>query len=199
MAVHRDADGELDGYIHYELSWNDDPLGVDTGSGHVHEVWAVDAGAELALWEYVLGIDLVRTVRVDELAPDSVLFAAAADQRAVRLVTRWDEQWLRILDVDAALTARTYGPATPVTIAVAERDGTTRGTWRVAGEGAERSDGATPDVTTDIAGLSAAYLGSTSWWELVATGRATATGPAAIVGADALFASRPLAFCGSFF
>ena len=52
---------------------------------------------------------------------------------------------------------------------------------------------------TDTAGISAAYLGSTSWWELVATGRAVAAHAVATGRADAVFAHRPLAFSGTFF
>ncbi len=46
--------------------------------------------------------------------------------------------------------------------------------------------------------LSAAYLGTVSWSELAAVGRVVGDADA-VARADDLFASRPLAWCGSFF
>ena len=84
-----------------------------------------------------------------------------------------------------------------MTIAVTDgRYDDNTGSW-TTGPTAKRTD-TTAGIATDIAGLSAAYLGSTSWWELVAGGRASGDADA-VRRADALFAHRPLAFCGSFF
>jgi hypothetical protein len=52
---------------------------------------------------------------------------------------------------------------------------------------------------TDIAGLSTVYLGGPSWSEAAAIGLVEARHPDALDVADALFASRPLPFCGTFF
>ena len=76
---------------------------------------------------------------------------------------------------------------------------TNDGTYEIAPHGAKRTDAPDADIVTDIAGLSAAYLGGTTWHSLAATGRATAANPADITLADALFHSTPLPFCGTFF
>jgi predicted acetyltransferase len=121
---------------------------------------------------------------------------------------RFDEQWLRLLDVHAALQARTYNAAVGrVTIAVHdplfERN---CGTWSVTAEGAERLPGTDPagdpagaDLSMAINGLSAAYLGGTTWHELWACGQVQQHREGAIATADTLFASRPLPRCGTFF
>ncbi len=193
VVVHRAADGTADGYAHYELKWADDIFGDDHGTGTVHEVWATDPSVEVALWQFLLTIPLVKRLSIDELATDSVLFRAVRDYRAVRVSMKWDEQWVRLLDVGAALAARSWIDAPPVVIDV---EGV--GRWRIGDAGVEQStDDA--DLTTDIAGISAAYLGSTGWWELTATGRAAALDRAAPERADALFSHRPLAFSGTFF
>lgn len=193
VVVHRAEDGSPDGYAHYELKWSDDIFGDDHGTGTVHELWATDASVEVALWQFLLTIPLVKRLSIDELAVDSALFQSVRDYRSVRVTMKWDEQWVRLLDVGAALSARTWTDAGSVVVDV---DGV--GRWQL-GDGAARASSATADISTDVAGISAAYLGSTSWWELVASGRASAPDHAAITRADSVFAHRPLAFCGSFF
>lgn len=193
VVVHRAADGTVDGYAHYEIKWADDIFGDDHGTGTVHEIWATDPSVEIALWNFVLGIPLVRRLNVDEFAADSVLFHSVADYRAIRVNMRWDEQWLRLLDVDACLRARSWADARPVVVAL--DDAASR--WRIGDGGIETTD-APADLTTDVAGISTVYLGSTSWWDLVATGRA-AGGVDAARQADTVFNHRPLAFSGTFF
>jgi predicted acetyltransferase len=199
VVVHRSATGEPDGYAHYQLNWSDDIFGADHGTGKVHEVWATSPEVELALWQFLFDIPLVRQLSVDELAADSVLFHAAADFRAVRVGMRWDEQWLRILDVDAALAGRSWADAAPIVVGLVDSgaDGASR-RWRI-GAGAATATDDLADLTTDIAGLSAAYLGSTSWADLTSAGRAEANDDATVRRADAVFAHRPLTFSGSFF
>jgi len=198
VVVHRAADGTADGYAHYELKWSDDIFGADHGTGKVHELFAESPAVEAALWEFILRIPLVRSIAVDELAADSILFHAVHDYRAIRVGMQWDEQWIRLLDAGPALSARSWADAAPVVVAVEDERDRVAGRWRIgAGEAVATDDAA--DLTTDVAGISAAYLGSTSWWDLTATGRATATDGAAIARADAVFAHRPLAFSGSFF
>ena len=133
---------------------------------------------------------------------DAIRFALH-NPRLYHAKLRWDEQWLRLLDVDAALAARTFNPSGgAVTIAVTDllfpdNDGT----WRVSADGAVRVEVAATavDLVTDIGGLSAAYLGGTGWYEVAIGGRVTEQTPGALATADALFASRPLPRCGSHF
>jgi predicted acetyltransferase len=193
VLLHRSVDGTPDGYIHYELKWAEDIFGDDHGTGTVHEVWASDPSVEIALWQFVLSTPLVKRLSIDELAADSVLFHSVNDYRAIRVNMRWDEQWLRLLDVEAALVARAWGDAPPVVVEV-----TGAGRWRIGGGKVEATE-ADAELSTDVDGLSAAYLGSTSWWDLTATSRATAADGGAVRRADAVFANRPLAFCGTFF
>jgi predicted acetyltransferase len=198
VVVHTDDAGVDDGYVSYGVEWAQPE--TEGGRGEVHEVVAVDDAAELALWQYVLSIDLVNRWTCDERPIDDVLRTALHDPRAYRIASVDDEQWVRLVDVERALTARTYAPVTStVTVAVNDpRVDRNNGTWRIDATGAERvTEPAT--LRVDIAVLSAAYLGGTSWHALTAAGRVESSDPAAIAIADTLFASRPLPFCGSFF
>ncbi|MEI2650792.1 MAG: GNAT family N-acetyltransferase [Microthrixaceae bacterium] len=158
VVVHRAADGTADGYAHYELKWAEDIFGDDHGTGTVHEVWATDPSVEVALWQFLLTIPLVKRLSIDELATDSVLFRAVA-----RLPRRaCVDEVGRTMGAPARRRRRTGGPIVdrraPVVIDV---EGV--GRWRIGDAGVEQStDDA--DLTTDIAGISAAYLGSTGWW-----------------------------------
>ncbi len=202
VVVHHDTDGRDDGYARYQLKWSDGANHelIDGGIGTVHDLWAVDDAAELALWTFVLGLDLVRSWHLVDRPTDDLIRSAIADRRALQWKWVDDEQWLRLIDVDVALSARSYRPAVgSVTISVADPllDGN-NGTWRIDAEGAQRVDGE-PDLQVDIAGLSAAYLGGVSWDRLVAVGEATARTAAAVELADTLMGIPRAPHSGSFF
>jgi predicted acetyltransferase len=198
VVVHVDAGGEVDGFAHYDVEWNEDPA-AQGGKGEVHDLVAARPDVELALWSYLLDLDLVRRWKATERPLDDVVRWAVADPRSYTVKMLDDEQWVRLVDVDVALRARTYNAAVDaVTIAVDDPlIPANNGTWRVDATGAGHTD-EQPDLEVDVATLSAAYLGGTSWHTLWSTG-AVAGNRAAVAVADTLFASRPLPFCGSFF
>jgi predicted acetyltransferase len=199
VAVHEDS-VHADGYVRYELP-GDDPGGpVANRVGTVTELFGVDAAVERALWNHVLSIEGVDEWRAEHRPVDEPLRLAAADPRSVRVEGRNDEHWLRLLDVDTALGARTYGP-TDRGITIQVRDplfSSNCGTWRIDSYGAFRSHNE-PELVTDVSVLSAAYLGGTSWSELHEAGRVHERRSGAVTDADALFAHRPAPFCGTSF
>lgn len=200
VVVHAGAGGEPDGYVHYDVRWSERPGGGSTGAGTVHDLFGASDAVELALWGYVLDIDLVTGWTAEVRPLDDVVRLATHDRRACAVRGIDDEQWLRLVDVDAALGARAYAPAAgAVTIAVHDPLLPANvGTWRVEAGGAERVDAAV-DLAVTIDALSAAYLGGTRWRSLVAAGRVDVRTPAAVDAADRLFLTPHLPFCGSFF
>lgn len=198
VVVHTNTDGVDDGFTHYTIAWQEAEFQESTGAGEVHDVWGADPSVELALWEHLLSIDLVRHYDVEERPLDDPLRLALRDRRACSVKAVYDEQWLRLLHVESALTARTYRPTGSVAIEV--RDpwySDNDGVYEIDGDGARRTSVA-PELTVDIAALSAAYLGSTSWRSLAAVGLVDGSADA-IDRADDLFAHRPGAWCGSHF
>jgi predicted acetyltransferase len=202
VAVHSDGDGVDDGYVHYEVEFLEDFATNPTAAGEIHDVWGATDAVELALWRYLFEIDLVTTWKAGERPVDDAIRRAIHDSRAYETRQVIDEQWLRILDVDAALTARTYGPANrSVVVGVVDplfADNVDR--WSINGDGAKPTT-APADLTVDIATLSATYLGGVTWSELAASGviDITATSADTLAVLDAMFAVRPATFCGSFF
>lgn len=200
VVVHTNAEGVDDGYAHYETEWDDDHADGPTGKGEILDVFGATDAVELALWQYLCDVDLVTTWKATERPIDDLVRFAATDVRAYRVRSVDDEQWLRLVDVDRALTARTYRNVDgAVCIAVTDPIlSSNDGVWRVDAGGAQRVE-RDPDLSGDVAAVSAPYLGGASWKALVATGRITEHTPGAAAIADDLFRSDPLPFCGTFF
>jgi predicted acetyltransferase len=199
VAVHLDPRGEPDGFVHYSVAW-DESENDATGKGDVYDIFGVDAAVDRALWSYIVGIDLIDEWKAQERPPDDGMRYAFADLRAYRIREYWDEQWLRLLDVDAALGARTYRPGEG-SVVIRVRDpwfADNDGSWRVDASGAT-STGAAPDLEVTIDALSAAYLGGTAWRSLADAGHVTVHRERAITEADTLFAEHPAPFCGTFY
>ncbi len=201
VVVHHDAGGHADGYVHYGTSWNDDePDDAPAGYGTVHELFGADDRVELALWQYLLDVDLVTRWRANGRPVDDQVRRAARDNRSVRVRAIDDTLWLRLVDVDAALTSRSYRDVRgSVVIGVTdELVEPNRRAWRISSDGAETSDAA-PEISVDVATLSTLYLGGVSWRVLAAIGDVTANDDAALDVADALFGRDRAPFCGTFF
>lgn len=204
VIVHTGADGIDDGWAQYSTEWPETFGDHSGGVCQVDDVWGATPQVELALWKFILDLDLIGTFRTDERAVDDAVRFALADVRSYHAKIRSDEQWLRLLRVNDALTARSYNPASgAVTIAVTDSMfPANTGTWRVSAAGAERvASSATDDadLATTINGLSATYMGGTSWHDALVSGHVEQRTPGALAMADVLFASRPLPRCGSFF
>jgi predicted acetyltransferase len=193
--LHTEADGSLTGYALYRVraDWNDD--GEPTGTLTVSEVRAATPAAYAALWRFLLGIDLVRTVEAPSLSADDPLRHLLADPRAwhARPV---DALWVRLVDVGRALSARRYPARIDLVFEVRDRFcDWNDGRWHVwghpAGAFCDRTD-RDPDLVLDIEALSAAYLGGVSLASLQAAGRVTEVSPGAVVAASTAF-SWPVA------
>jgi predicted acetyltransferase len=201
VAVHTSASGVDDGYIHYATELLEGFTMPFTGSGTVHDLFGATDDVELALWQYLFDLDLISAWQAEERPVSDPVRRSLHDVRAYETRSITDEQWVRLLDVDAALSARTYGPcASTVTIAVTDpliQSNNDR--WAVSGAGAQRtSDPA--DIIVDIANLSTAYMGGVAWRDIAASGLLPLdVDPSVLAILDSLFAHRPTGYCGSFF
>ena len=154
-AVHEGSDGRPDLVPRYALdpAW---PDGVPGSTLRVIELQAVDADAEAAMWTYLFGIDLVATVVAVDRPVDDPLRWRLEDARRLHVTVR-DHLWIRIVDVAAALAARTY--ATDDALVVELVDGFRpehSGRWLVDGD----PSGAACPRTNHDADLA---LGTRSW------------------------------------
>jgi predicted acetyltransferase len=110
-----------------------------------------------------------------------------------------DETWLRVIDAERALTARSYVGGGTVTVAVNDLLLLSNSlSFTITGDGAEPTT-RRADVHVEIEGLGAALLGGTSWRSLAAAGLARADDPVALDVADELFAVPKAPYAGTFF
>jgi predicted acetyltransferase len=194
VAFHLDSTERADGYVQYDITGDTEGEVV----GVISDLWAESSEIERALWSHLVAMDDVAVWRAPRRPADDPVRFAMADVRAYRVERRFDEQWLRILDVDIALATRTYNPSTrSLTVRVLDPIlSHNTGTWRVDAYGSFRSQG-DADFEIGIDTLSAAYLGGTSFQQLRDSGRITERREGAATDADTLFAARPQPFCGT--
>jgi predicted acetyltransferase len=188
LALHRDADGTVDGYVRWRSDAKWDGM-RPCGTLHVDELFALTDDAYAALWRLVLGVDLVTTVRAENRPPVEPLRHLLTDGRAARQVRTEDVLWVRLLDVPVALSARRYPVADRVVLDVVDPGGWATGRYALDAS----PDGATCVRTTETAELSlpvqslgAAYLGGTRLATLAAAGLVDEHAAGALARADAL-------------
>jgi len=192
-AVHRDDQGELQGFLRYSAKphWE---LRLTQTWLTVRDLIAVTPDAHAALWGYLLEQDLVAGVRAEDLAVDEPLPWLLTDGRRARLTSQADFQWSRLLDPAAALSARRYeGPAGVVRFAVVDRLG-----WAAGGYTLEIDDGGAgsctrdatvptdPPITLDVAALSGCWLGGGDLHAAAMTGQAIEREPGAVTRLSAM-------------
>lgn len=171
---YRSPAGAVDGVALYTITENDDQWAASTAD--VVLLLAATDDAYAGLWRFLLSLDLVGTVRAGELSVDEPLWWMIADQRAARISIR-DHQYLRILDVPAALEARRYDVDDVVALEVADPLEIADGTFVLsAGEepGVDVVDEpplGVPLVRLGVAELSAILLGGVSPVTLARAGR----------------------------
>jgi predicted acetyltransferase len=198
VAVHRGVGGSVDGWVSYR------PGGLTPGDPRagsnliVLDFQALDQTVANDLWRYLLGIDLVDEVTAYYRPMDDPVEAMLVDLFAVRSEPE-DELWLRVVDVPAALAARTYGPADAVVVEVVDALlPNNSGNYVISPQGTERTSAqAAVTMTAEVLGM--VYLGTWRPSALAAVGRLTAHDKAALAAADRLFATDRPSWCGSLF
>lgn len=186
----------------YRVEGDNDTIGSPSAPGvvDVQELVATDAPAAAALWSYLASIDLTAKVRAWARPGDDPLLDFAADRDQVQVVRRYPALWLRLVDVRAALTARTWAADVDIVLEVedaalpanAGRFRLTAGprgvTWGATREPAE--------LSLDVRELAACYLGGTGVARLVRAGLVVEHTPGAARRLDAALATDLLPFTG---
>jgi len=201
LAVY-EADGQVEGTAVYRVKPDWDDRGPN-GRLVAQEVLATTPRATRDLWAWLFDVDLVRLVRAVRGPVPHPLQLLLAEPRRLGF-TIGDAIWLRVVDVPAALAARTYGR--PGTLVLEVRDGFcpwNAGRWRLDaaedGRGTVERTTAVPDLTLDATDLGATYLGTFRFSELARVGRVVENTAGALLRADALFASARAPWCSTMF
>jgi predicted acetyltransferase len=186
-----------DGYALYAVRPQFDDDGP-AGDVKVRELVAATPRARAVLWHFLLDQDLTRTVTW-ELGPvDEPLPLMLIDSRAVRRAIG-DGLWVRVVDVERALSARSYATDPDVVLEVSDAFcAWNEGRFRLSGSMCERTD-ADADLALDVAALGAAYLGGTTLHELAAAGRVRELRSGALGRASAAFRGDVAPWCPEMF
>ncbi|MGA7133850.1 MAG: GNAT family N-acetyltransferase [Mycobacterium sp.] len=198
VAVHGEPGSET-GFARYRPINTETWFVSDQRTIVVEDFFAPNTEAYLGLLRFLLGLDLIDRVMFWMLPVDDPLPWLLLDRRAARVTAVHDETWLRVVDVEKALTARQYEGSGAVTIAVNDPllpDNSVALT--IAGDGAETTE-QRPQLQVGVAGLAAVLLGDATWRSLAVAGLARADHPAAVEAADRLFAVRDAPYAGFFF
>lgn len=179
------------GYVLYRTKPEADVAAVRTpGRVQVHELEADTPAVAAALWECVASLDLTGRVTAWGRPADDPLLHFAADRDQVRVTAVFPALWLRLVDVAAALTARSW--AAPVELVLELTDvrlpaNAGRFLLKAGPDGAayEPAAGRAPDLTLDVRELAACYLGGTRAVELAAAALVVEHTPGAAAALDA--------------
>jgi predicted acetyltransferase len=183
-----ERDGAVVGYAMYRTARTSDRH----GEAHVMAVYADDPAANAALWRMLLNVDLVNTTYVRSIATDDPLLAMLDSFRYATPTVR-DALYLRLVDVDRALSARTYAaPVDVVLDVVDEFCPWNAGRWRLVGDekgaSCERT-GSAPDITVGVRELGSSYLGGVTLRALATAAQVTEHTSGAVRAVSKAFAS----------
>ncbi|MEU5067920.1 GNAT family N-acetyltransferase [Streptomyces virginiae] len=159
-----------------------------TGLVRVDELEAQTPAVAAALWECVAAVDLTGKVSAWGRPADDPLLHFAADRDQVRVTAQFPALWLRLVDVGAALTARSWAAPVEVVLEVHDArlpDNAGRFRLKAGPDGATyaHADGAA-DLALDVRELAACYLGGTRVTDLVAAGLVQEHTPGAAAALD---------------
>jgi predicted acetyltransferase len=161
----------------------------------VRELVAATAPGAVALWAFLLGLDLVSELVCERAASDEPLPHALAHADAAEL-TLMPGLWLRLVDVGAALAARRLDPAADVVVGVSDA----YCPWNEARFTLDGSrTAAAPDLVLDAEALAAAYLGGTAVTALAAAGRVEERMPGAAAAMTRALAAPRAPWCPDHF
>ena len=156
--VGSECNSELDGYLKYRIN-------SETGELTVSELIANSLDAYVGLWDYLFGLERIRTIRAANRPVDDPLPRLLADSRAMSRALN-DAMWLRLVDVKSALEQRHYHREGRVIFELRDRacpwnDGCFE--LETSEQGVScASTTKSPEISLDVSELGAVYLGGSS-------------------------------------
>ncbi|MER6270791.1 GNAT family N-acetyltransferase [Streptomyces sp. 900105755] len=194
QCVVAERDGEVTGYARFRTKMGWSASGHD-GTVTLEDLAALDPASDGALWRFLFGIDLMSKLAVRGRPVDDAWQYQVSDIR--RCLTRVrDMGYVRLVDVGAALAARTYQAPVDVVLEVADAFCPwNAGRWRLTGDAKGASCERTTDaaeLTLSVRELGAAYLGGVSLLSLARAGRVGELRPGALAEASVAFGSPVL-------
>jgi predicted acetyltransferase len=197
VVLHEDAEGKADGFAAYEVT-GEGAGGIPARRLTVVDLQTTNPVARAALWQYIVGVDLIATISANMLPIDEPLPHLLRDPRRARVDFVNDGMWLAPLDPRALLAARRYSVFDGhLVVEVTDLDGRA---VRFAIDGnasdaqCEVTD-ASPDLSCSTAVLGAMVLGGNRWTDYAQAGLVAEHGTRKLAYADAMFVTSPPPTC----
>jgi predicted acetyltransferase len=179
IVVHDGPEG-VDGYAIYRQKSGESDDGHANGEVSVTELIATTPTARASLWSYLMNIDGCPKVKSWNTPVRDPVLAMVREPRRFATSALFDALWIRILDVEAALSGRSYEHDGEVVVRVVDSyRPVTGGTYRLTvsdGVGVCRRTDREPDVELDVDVLGAIYLGGGDLAGYAAPGRVRGSG-----------------------
>lgn len=194
VALAIDGAGTATGYVSYRF-----PKGFERPTPD-RDVWVEELvvstdDAYRLLWSYCLNLDLVGRIKAPNVPVDQPLSWMLDDPRAVEVTGLRDFLWIRLVDVPAALGARSYDAVGDLVIEVADPvlpDNAGRYLLQVGPDDVRCGRTDEPaDLCLDVAHLGETFLGGAQFSSLARVGLVTELRPGSVRRADAMFQSVP--------
>jgi predicted acetyltransferase len=192
-----ELDGRPEAYALYRLDFSARHM-VPGSSLQVAEALGATPRALAAVWRYLLAIDWVAKIEAEWVPFDHPLFLWLREPRRMRWAAV-EALWVRLVDVGAALSARSYrGDGALVLDVRDEFCPWNQARWRLVDGAAERTT-VEADLRLDVRELGRVYLGGFTFEELRRAELLEELKPGAIARADALFATDRQPWCPELF
>jgi predicted acetyltransferase len=191
-----ELDGVPEAYALYRIDFGMSHM-VTESVVEVAEAVGTSPLALSAIWRYLLAIDWVARINAYWLPLDHPLFHWIREPRRMGFSVL-EALWVRLVDVGAALSARSLREGDVVFDVRDELCPWNQARWRVANGSAERTT-APADLQLDVSALGSVYLGGFTFEQLRWGGRLEELKPGAVTRADELFRTERLPWCPELF
>jgi predicted acetyltransferase len=201
FALYRDESGTVRGSACYEVKeggW-EGFIADDSATAYFA---AEDPVARVRLLQFLWEQDWITTFDVHKFPADDSWRHLMANPRFARETARYDVLWTRVLDVVAALEARTYEGEGRLVLAVTDPAGYAEGVYALEGgpSGASvKRTTETPDLTLPVQTLGALYFGHHAATALARVGEVTEGKAGALAVADRMFKTAIPPQCATWF
>ena len=192
-----ELDGRDAGYALYRLTakWE---AGASVGFVSAIEAAGDSPTAVQEVWRFLLELDWMASVKAALLPVDHPLLHLLQYPRRMKMRIS-DALWCRLVDVGAALSARTYAAGEPIVFEVTDAfRPDNAGRWRLADGRAERTE-EDAHLALDVSALGSVYLGGVTFSELLRASAVREVEPGAAQRADAVFATPLRPWCPEIF
>jgi predicted acetyltransferase len=172
--------------------------GISRSTLQIREALGATPAGTREIWRFIFDLDWMETVKASFIPPDHPLFLLLTEPRRMEYVAG-EAVWCRLVDVGAALAARSYGAGDSVVLDVVDEFCPwNEGRWEVSSEGVAQSK-AKADLRLGVDMLGSVYLGGFTFADLDRAGRAEILRDGALARADALFRADRHPWCPEIF